>query len=35
MAFSVGIELLNVRVKKKKDKGTIQLNKNIPGGEFT
>lgn len=35
MAFSVGVELLNIRVRKEKGKGTIQLNKNIPGGEFT
>ncbi len=31
MAFSVGVELLNIRVRKKRETGTINLSKKIPG----
>lgn len=29
MAFSVGVEMLNIRVRRKKETETIRLNKNI------
>ncbi|MEE4241748.1 MAG: TerC family protein [Desulfopila sp.] len=31
MAFSVGVELLNIRVRKKKEVGVVNLNKKIQG----
>ena len=33
MAFSVGVELLNIRVRRKRETGVIHLRKKIPGGE--
>ena len=32
MAFSVGVELLNIRVRRKRETGVIHLRKKIPGG---
>jgi predicted tellurium resistance membrane protein TerC len=34
MAFSVGVELLNMRLRKKKETEAIQLNKNVPGTDI-
>ncbi len=35
MAFSVGVELLNIRIRKKKETGVINLTKKIPGAGGT
>jgi predicted tellurium resistance membrane protein TerC len=34
MAFSVGVELLNIRVRRKKETAAIHLSKKIPEGEI-
>jgi predicted tellurium resistance membrane protein TerC len=34
MAFSVGVELLNMRLRKKKETEAIQLSKNLPGSDI-
>ena len=35
MAFSVGVELLNIRVRKKKETETLHLSKKVSSGDLT